>query len=181
MTPERHLDMIIDAFALIKAQCANATLLMVGDGVHPNERATLEAQVARLGLSDSVQFTGFVPIEQAWAYAASAAVCLSPVHPSPVLDCASPTKLYEYMALARPVVCNHHPEQTAVINASRAGLCVPWQAQAFADAIVSLLNNPQQAEINAQKGPAWVAENRAYPIIAQTVFKQYQQLLNPTT
>lgn len=181
MTPERHLDMIIDAFALTKAQCANATLLMVGDGVHPSERAALEAQVTRLGLSSSVQFTGFVPIEQAWAYAASAAVCLSPVHPSPVLDCASPTKLYEYMALARPVVCNYHPEQTAVINASGAGLCVPWQAQAFSDAIVSLLNNPQQTELNAQNGPAWVAANRAYPIIAQTVFKQYQQLLSPIT
>ena len=173
----RHLDMLIDAFALVHNQCATATLLMVGEGVKPQDRSNLAQQVVRLGLADAVTFTGFVPIEQAWSYAASAAVCVSPIYPSFILNCGSPTKLHEYMALGRPVVCNHHPEQTYVINESAAGLCVEWGAKSFATAILWMLNNAAEAELAAKNGPTWIAHNRAYPAIADDVLRKYQQLL----
>jgi glycosyltransferase involved in cell wall biosynthesis len=128
-------------------------------------------------LADVVQFTGFVPIEKAWSYAASAAVCMSPFYPTPVLNSASPTKLVEYLALGRPVVCNNHPEQSEIIKESGAGLCVNWGAQAFADAMVWMLEHPDEAETMAAKGPAWVAANRTYPIIAENVWRKYQELL----
>lgn len=173
----RHLDMLIDAFALVHKQCPAATLLMVGEGVKSQDRSNLQQQVIRLGLVEAVTFTGFVPIEQAWSYAASGAVCVSPIYPSFLLNCGSPTKLHEYMALGRPVVCNHHPEQTYVINESGAGLCVEWGVEPFATAILWLLNNSSDAELAAKNGPAWIADNRAYPAIADDVLRKYQQLL----
>lgn len=173
----RHLDMLIDAFALLRERCPQASLLMVGDGDVPHERAALEAQVARLGLQDSVCFTGFVPMEQAWSLAASAAVCVSPIHPTKLLAVASPTKLIEYMAMGRPVVCNEHPEQSSIIDASGAGLCVPWGAAHFAGAIGGLLARPEEAERMGAKGPAWAAADRSYPLIAERVLGQYRRLL----
>ncbi len=124
MASVRRLHMLIDAFSLVHRRFPAATLVMVGDGVKPQDRASLEQQAASLGLGAAVQFTGFVSIEDAWTLAASAAVCVSPFYPSQILNSASPTKLNEYMALGRPVVCNDHPEQTAVIKDSGAGLCV---------------------------------------------------------
>ncbi|MBV8633327.1 MAG: glycosyltransferase, partial [Burkholderiaceae bacterium] len=94
-----------------------------------------------------------------------------------VLDVGSPTKLVEYMALGRPVVCNNHPEQSAILAECPAGLCVEWSAAAFAEAMLELLQNPEEAEAMGARGPAWVASNRTYPILATQVWNRYQSIL----
>lgn len=173
----RRLEMLVRSFALVHARQPQTTMLIVGDGDFPHERQALEALVQSLGLGGCVRFTGFVPIEQAWSFAASAAVCVSPFFPTQVLRSASPTKLVEYLALGRPVVCNDHPEQSAIIAACGAGRCVPWDEHAFADAMVALLQEPVKAEFAASAGPGWVAAHRTYPQIARTVFERYLALV----
>ncbi len=173
----RRLGMLLDAFLLVKQKVPDAQLMFVGDGDHPSERQALEQQATALGLDASVVFTGFVPMEEAWSLSASAAVCVSPFYPTPVLASTSPTKLVEYLALGRPVVCNDHPEQSQIIKESGAGLCVEWSAKAFADAISELLLDPVGAENIASRGPDWVAANRTYPMIAKQVWAKYCDLM----
>lgn len=173
----RRLDEILRAFVLVRRRCPQATLLMVGDGDVPQDRQALEQLVDELGLDDAVRFTGFVPMEAAWSLCASAAVCLSPFYPTKVLASTSPTKLIEYMALGRPVVCNDHPEQSAIIRESGAGLCVPWSSENFAEAICRLIEHPAEAETMAARGPGWVAAHRSYPVIARKVHARYLNLL----
>lgn len=173
----RRLHVVIEAFSLIATANPNATLMMVGDGDHPSERQSLEDYAKELGVADRVVFTGFIPMEQAWKFAAGAAVCLSPFYPTKILSSTSPTKLVEYLALGRPVVCNNHPEQSQIITDSGAGLCVEWSAKSFADAILFLLTNIEEAEAMGAKGPQWVKTYRTYPIIANQVWEKYQLLL----
>ncbi|WP_324778860.1 glycosyltransferase family 4 protein [Thiobacillus sedimenti] len=173
----RRMDQIIEAFRLVRQRNARAHLFMVGAGDSPAERAELEALTQRLGLTDAVTFTGFVPMEEAWRHAASAEVCVSPIYPSPVLNAGSPTKLVEYMALGRPLVANDHPEQAAILAESGAGLCVPWGVESFADAICELLENPEKARAMGSRGPAWVAANRTYDKLAAQVHARYLELL----
>lgn len=177
----RRMDVIIEAFRLVRQRNPSAHLVMVGDGMTPDERAELEALAQRLGLSEAVTFTGFVPMEEAWNHAASAEVCLSPFYPTFVLRSTSPTKLVEYMALGRPVVANDHPEQAAILAESGAGLCVPWGAASFADAILELLNNPEKAQTMGARGPSWVATNRTYDKLAAQVQQRYLVLLGRQT
>ena len=177
----RRLDVIVRAFAEVRRHYPYASLLLVGDGDEPRERQALEALVAQLGLGPAVRFTGQVPIEQAWELCATAAVCLSPFYPSRVLASTSPTKLIEYMALGRPVVCNVHPEQAQIIRESGAGLCVEWGMGSFAEAIMQLLEDPERAEAMGARGPSWVAANRAYPVIARKVHECYVELLGGNT
>lgn len=174
----RRLETLIEAFAQVVAQRPDAKLFMVGDGDLPAERAYLEQEAVRLGISSNVTFTGFVPMEEAWRYAASAQVCVSPFFPTFVLRSTSPTKLNEYFALGRPVVANDHPEQSLAIKESGAGLCVPWGAGDFSDAILQLLNDPEMAEAIAAKGPDWVRENRTYDRIARQVMARYLSLIS---
>lgn len=184
----RRLDMLLDAFVLVRQKFPKAQLMFVGDGDHPSERQGLVQKAISVGLEvedgvagspgASVVFTGFVPMEEAWALTASAAVCVSPFYPTPVLLSTSPTKLVEYLALGRPVVCNVHPEQSKIIKDSGAGLCVAWSADAFANAISGMLLNPAHAEACASLGPAWVKANRTYPMIAKQVWAQYTDLMS---
>ncbi|MGV3583170.1 MAG: glycosyltransferase [Methylophilus sp.] len=173
----RRMHVLIEAFAEVVKHYPDATLVIVGDGIVPADRQGLEQQVDQLGLSHAVTFAGFVPIEKAWEIAAASQCCISPIYPIPVLNAGSPTKLVEYMALGRPVVCNDHPEQKQIIEASGAGLCVPWGVQAFADAMIWMLENPDQAEQMAKKGPDWVRRNRTYSVIAEGVWQVYQRIL----
>lgn len=173
----RRLQFLIESFALVAAYDPQATLVVVGEGDRPSERAELETLMRQKGLEGRITFTGFVPMEQAWAYAASAAVCLSPFYPTKVLRSTSPTKLVEYLALARPVVCNDHPEQSAIVQACGAGLCVPWSEAAFAQAVRQLLNDPGAAERRAAAGPGWVSANRTYPLLAAAVMARYHQFV----
>lgn len=173
----RRMDMLIDAFGEVLKSQPDARLTLVGEGDSPQERAALEEQVRRLGITESVVFTGFIPMDEAWAIAARAAVCVSPFLPNAVLASASPTKLVEYMALGRPVVCNDHPEQSQVIRESGAGLCVAWGASEFARAIVWMLQHPAEAERMGANGPAWVDSCRTYPAISERVLHQYQRII----
>ncbi len=175
---ERKLEVLIEAFVIVKKQVPYSELWLVGDGTVPEERKMLEQLVQQKQLTDSVHFTGFVPMEQAWSLAASAEVCVSPVYPSFVLRPGSPTKLNEYMALARPCVANDHPEQATTLQSSGAGLSVPWGSKEFARAIAWMMEHPLEAEKMGQKGPAWVKANRTYDQIAEKVFAKYQTILD---
>lgn len=75
-------------------------LLLIGEGP---EQASIAEQAARLGLSGRVIFTGSVPYDQVPVYLAAMDVAVAPY---PALDdfYFSPLKLFEYMAMKRPVV-----------------------------------------------------------------------------
>jgi glycosyltransferase involved in cell wall biosynthesis len=70
-------------------------------------------------------------------------------------------------------VANDHPEQKRVIEESGAGYCVPWEEQPFADAIVSLLNDPETARAMGRRGLQYVLEHRTYAAIAAAVERQF--------
>lgn len=173
----RRLEMLLEAFELVLLNQPNAKLYMVGRGDTTDDRLYLENLASRLNIGSHIVFTGFVPIDQAWAIAAKGAVCVSPIYPTFIFLQGSPTKLYEYMALSRPVIANEHPEQALALSESGAGLCVPWQVEEFAKAIIHLLNNPDKAEEMGKLGPNWVAKYRRYDLVAAKVFYQYQQIL----
>lgn len=174
----RRLETMIESFALVHQQMPHARFVVVGDGVKPAERRELEELAQRLGIGDAVNFTGFVPMDEAWGWAASAEVCVSPFYPTFELRSTSPTKLVEYMALGKPVVVNDHPEQADVIGKTGAGICVQWGAAHFAEAITRLLGDPALARAMGSAGPAWVAEHRTYDKVAEEVAIRYRDILD---
>jgi glycosyltransferase involved in cell wall biosynthesis len=176
MVRVRRLETIVRAFRSVVDVVQNASLYFVG-GENQADIDFLRDEARRLGLADRIVFTGQLSREQAFAYVRAADVCLSPIPPSPIFDVASPTKLVEYMALAKPVVANEHPEQTQVIAASGGGLIVPWAAERFASAVVELLQDPRRAMEMGRKGREYVERHRNYATIAEQVEGVYRSRL----
>ncbi len=174
MVRVRRIEFVLDVFARVLHRMASTRLLMVGGTDEEVQR--LRHYAERLGVAPRVVFTGQVPREQALRLVQAAHVCLSPFYPTPVLNSTSPTKLMEYFALARPVVANHHPEQTRVVEESGGGLCVPYQVDAFADAALELLGDPERARSMGRRARqyAWA---RSYSKIAPAVVERYHELL----
>ena len=166
---ERHLEVLVDMLDELRRRRVNARLLLVGDGAAAEDRLSIQRRAIELGVADRVEITGFLPRQRALELARTADIAVSPIHPSPLYEGASPTKLLEYLALGLPVVANAHPDQSAVLRQNRAGVVVPWGARHFARA-VHWLTRRDDAELHsmALRGQAWVEENRSYSRIADT-------------
>jgi glycosyltransferase involved in cell wall biosynthesis len=177
LTRLRRLDILVRILALVRVEFPTARLVLVGDSEDPIDREVLDAEVGRLGLTDAVEFTGFLPIAEAWQQVARADVCLSPFYPTPILNSTSPTKLIEYMALGKPVVANDHPEQRLVIAESDGGLCVPWDETEFARAAILLLRDPPRAAEMGENGRRYVERARTYASIAAMVDRTLRQVI----
>jgi glycosyltransferase involved in cell wall biosynthesis len=178
----RRLDTLVDALAIIRQRFPDARLIFVGEGDVPEDRQRLEQAIKKHKLADAVEITGWLPAAEAHERVCRAAVCVSPFYPIPILLSTSPTKLIEYMALQRPVVANEHPEQSVIIAESGAGICVPWSAEQFAQAIVTLFADPEEAEAMGRKGREYVRARRIYSQIAEDVAKEYFRLVpTPST
>lgn len=174
----RRLNVLIEALKIVREKYSQARLIYVGNGIIPEDRHFLEHCAGKLGLSEAVEFTGMVPMEEAHQRVMQSAVCVSPFYPTPILQSTSPTKLIEYMALGRPVVANTHPEQNEIMVKNGAGISVGWSAQEFARGIIALFDDQQRAEQMGQRGRDYVRENRTYPIIAEKLSAKYRELMN---
>jgi len=175
----RQSEMLVRVLERVQLHYPDARLLFVGEGQHSSDRRAVEDEATRLGLSADVSVTGFLPMEQAWELVKRADICLSAIAPIPIFLVSSPTKLIEYMAMAKCIVANELPEQCQVMETSGVGRCIPWDEQSFADEICYLLRDPEYARMMAAKGPDWVRAHRTYDVIADRVESQYRKLLGP--
>ena len=173
----RQTEMLVRVLERVRRQYPGARLLYVGEGQEAQDRQAVEDEVRRLDLEDAVEITGFLPMEEAWRHVERADICFSPYYPIPVLQSTSPTKLIEYMAMAKCIVANHHPEQTPIMAESGVGCTIPWDEEAFANQVLLLLDDPAEACRRAARGPDWVRRHRTYDVIADVVEARYRGLL----
>ncbi|MEA1957381.1 MAG: glycosyltransferase, partial [Euryarchaeota archaeon] len=176
MDKMRQLNIIIYAFSKVREHKDNVKLLLVGDG---NDRSNLEELVSTHGTQNDVIFTGQVPYFDVPYFIAAADVCLCPVPPLSIYKVSSPTKMFEYMVMGKPVVANEEiPEQKEVIEESGGGLLVKFEAESFAKGIIKLLDNHERAKERGGKGHEWVVKNRSYEAMAREVEKKYFDLIS---
>lgn len=177
MARVRKIDFVLRVFKNVLDSVPDASLVMVGGSENPDDVKALNDEANNLDISDRVTFTGILPHNRALEYVQKAAICLSPFYPTPILNSTSPTKLVEYMAMAKPVVANDHPEQKLVIEESGAGFCVAYDEMEFAQAIIKLVLNPEKARKMGYLGRDYVTKHRTYQRIADMVEDEYMRIL----
>ena len=116
--------------------------IIVGDGA---ERSALEASARRRGLMNVV-FVGPVgkdDVKRYWRLSDAALVLL---RDRPVFRHVLPSKMFEAMATARPIILGVLGESAGVLETAGAGIAIPPEnAMALADAVASLAASPQRA------------------------------------
>jgi glycosyltransferase involved in cell wall biosynthesis len=96
-------EVIID---LSKENDSHLKLLVVGEGDYFRE---LQDLTKYLNVQDRVIFTGWRPYDEIPHLIASADVCLLPAYNNETMRDIVPIKLYEYLAMAKPVICTRLP------------------------------------------------------------------------
>jgi len=118
ITVERGLDDIIRGLRTIKQRCLPVRLYVAGSG---NYEPALRALAISEGVADLVRFTGFVPFEQIQFYIAKSDLCLIPHVRSKFIDTTMPNKLFQYMAMGKPVLVSDAKPLARVVRECGCG------------------------------------------------------------
>jgi glycosyltransferase involved in cell wall biosynthesis len=154
LSNEKGFDLALNAFASIIDRFPHARLIIAGDGP---ERASLEQQATRLGLSKAIDFSGWVSPEQIPALINSVSVVVMSSRRE-----ALPLVAIEAAFMARPVVAARVGGLPEVVIHDETGLLVEREdVSALTEAITALLDHPDRAQ---QMGAA--ARRRAREIFS---------------
>lgn len=174
----RKIWVLFDMLKRVREVYPETVLILAGDTPDTDHREWLLEKAKQEGLDQSILWTGWLTMEQAWSYVYASDIALSPYPRGHLLDSASPTKVAEYMALGKPTVANDQPDQKATLTASGAGVSVEYTAEHFSDAVLKLVEDEQLRYEMSEAGRHWVREHRSYESLTPKLADVYFRLLS---
>jgi len=170
----RGIQTAIAAMPEIVQEIPNARLLLVGSGTYENALRPLaqEKEVAQ-----AVEFTGHQPFSLVPSYVAASQVCLIPYIFSAQTDASSPHKLFQYMAMGKPVIVSSMKSLGRVISETGAGLVyTAGDADSLAEAVIKLHRNSELAHGMGEAGRKAVREKYNWSAEGRKLVNIYQNL-----
>lgn len=131
----------------------NYLFVLVGDGI---KREAIAQHVNEHELTN-VQVLPPVSKGEARMYISAADLCLVTLRDIQLFNGAIPTKLIDYMACAKPVLCGIRGEAQRIVEESGAGVVFgPDDDAELVERIVELLSNQNRIDEMAMRGHAYV-------------------------
>ena len=150
------LEVVLDAAERLDDE-SNVRFVIVGDGA---ERARLEAEAAARQLADRVVFTGRLPKAEMPAALAASDCCLVHLKGCELFGTVIPSKIFETMAMGRPIIMGVRGEAAAIVETAEAGVPMePDNAADLAHQVTTLSEQPLLRARLSRRGPAFVAEH----------------------
>ena len=147
-----NLELPLDSMPSILKNFPDAVLVYVGAG---SGRPKLENRSRLMGLGDKVIFTGFISQKEVFNWINRAEIVLIPFGNNPNCHTTVPSKLYEYMAVGKPIVATRLPGILEILDHKRNGLLFTVNSITdFTDCVLQLFNDSKLAErlsSNAQR------------------------------
>jgi glycosyltransferase involved in cell wall biosynthesis len=156
--PLQGIETIIEAAALLDRD--GVRIKIIGDG---QTRPSIDRAIRSTGAR--VELSGQLPIEELPAHLAGAAVCLGIFGTSDKAARVVPHKLFDSLALGRPVVTRDSPAIGSLFEEGELVVVPPSDPEALASAIRQLIHDPERREQVAFRGhQAYVARFHEVPL-----------------
>jgi glycosyltransferase involved in cell wall biosynthesis len=152
------VDLAVRAMPTLRRHIPAIQLLIAGRG--PAEPG-LKELAQSLEVTDCVHFEGFISHANLPDLLAQADIGIATSRQDRFRWYASPLKIVEYMAAGLPVLCSGGGEAEKMIEESRAGINIPFEVQAFVEAVQAILAYPiplytyREAAVNYARGRSW--------------------------
>jgi glycosyltransferase involved in cell wall biosynthesis len=157
------LETVLEAAQLLRAY-PDIVFLMVGDGAR---------REALLRQRDEMELTNVIMLDQQskvrmpgiWSATAVSLVLLSD---QPLFRSVIPSKIFESMAMMKPIILGVRGESQSLLEASGAGICIkPESASELAQAVRELFNDRERRAAMGVAGREWVERNSDRNRLAQ--------------
>jgi glycosyltransferase involved in cell wall biosynthesis len=170
--PKKGIDLLLGAFARLRAQVPDVVLVMGGAG-DEDFVERLRGQARDLGLESDIVWAGFLEGDAKKAAMAEADIFVLPSY-SENFGVAA----VEALAAGLPVIVSDHVGIHREIAAAHAGLVVPCQEEPLARALVQLLNAPALRSELARNGRT-LAQSFSPASIGERLIELYSDITRP--
>jgi len=176
-TIDRWIDFetVLASLKELSTRIGRVKLLVVGGKMVTSYFDEVKLQVQKLGLQESVVFTGIVPHSAVPYYVSLMDVCLIPMRPDIRLNQARcPDKLFEYLACGKPVVSTRLSE---VVRLGRDAVKFYDDAQSLTEVISNILQDTvlqdsmKMTALHIARNYDWQSIAKKYRGILKEVFQ----------
>jgi glycosyltransferase involved in cell wall biosynthesis len=178
LNQDRGLSQAIEALAILRQRDLKVQLALAGPTISNDYLQSLWDLAESLGVREQVKYHGILSKEGALLFQGKADIGL--VIYQPLLYCINslPNKLVECMSLGLPVVFSNFPNYREIAEKTGAGIMVdPTKPEQIADAIESLVRDPDGARRMGEAGKAAVRDRFNWQAESTKLLDLYRQLI----
>jgi glycosyltransferase involved in cell wall biosynthesis len=169
---------LLDAFKSALQCDVSAKLILIGDGV---TRADNQRQAEELGISEHVEFTGWLPLDEVAERLKTVDIAVAPYDRLKNFH-FDPVKILEYMAMGLPVIASDQGEVPTMLDQGRCGILVPpGEFEPLANEIARLSKDPELRHDLGKAARRRVEEHYDWSVTVQQVIALCCEAIKPTS
>lgn len=177
------IDTLLEAMSKVSHRNGKAKLLIVGfhrssgrvEFELDEEIIAFKKKTAQLGIEDKVIFTGPQPPEAIPSFIAASDICVNPAPYTLTHRAGSPIKVFEYMAVGKPVVATQLESIEGVVIDGETGLVAKPDAEDIAKKILWLIENPGIRDKIGKKAREKVVAEYEWEKLGDKLIDAYRQ------
>lgn len=168
---KKGLDLLLRSFALVRTRRSDVTLVVAGSG-EPGFEASLRQEAAALGIADNVFWAGFLAGQEKVAALADADLFVLPSYSENF-----GVSVVEAMASGLPVVVSDRVGIHREVASTGAGIVVPCDVEALADATLTLIADSGLRHQLGQRGRCLAYERFSVQAMTAALIEMYRDAL----
>ena len=165
---KKGIERLISAVSLLED-----TQLVVAGNDETGYRPKLEKLCRKLGVAERVQFVGPVTGDDKWRLYRNASVFVLPSLSENLAN-----TVLEAMAMECPVIVTAQVGLADTVNRHRTGLMSAGEPAALAEAIRSILDDPDTARLMGERGRRLVEDAYGWPDVAAAMEQVYAEVVD---
>ncbi len=173
------LEVVLDAAEKLKQRGRqDICFCLVGDGAR---RKALEEQTLHRKLDSHVVFTGRLPKSEMGTVLASSQALLIHLKPCDLFTSVIPSKMFETMAMERPIILGVAGEAREIVTASGSGINMdPGNADQLVEAVCRLADDSEFTASLASQGRSFVSKHYTRDVLADRFLEVMRAVAAPT-
>ncbi len=169
----RGLQYVIQGIKNIKDISPRIRIQILGSGSYTD---TLKELAGKEGVSDYVDFTGWMPYKEMVKYVGRADVCLIPHVKNDHTDSTIPHKIFQYMYAGKPIIASNCLPIERIIKATKSGLIYDFDNPAmFSECVRHLISKKELQVTLAEAGKEQVLKEYIWDIDSSRLNNIYQE------
>jgi glycosyltransferase involved in cell wall biosynthesis len=176
-SPAYNFDQVLEAARLL-AHFPNISFVIQGGGelAYELKRKVKESKLDNVSVVDKI-----VSRDEVAEIMADADALLLPLNGIGSIELGISSKLYEYQAVGKPILCCSNGQPGRYVLESKSGLVVrPGDSQALAESIVELSEKPSLAYIMGENGRKYVTQEASIERVGLKMKELLEKIISKT-